>query len=183
VIVTGSRTKHSLVYFAYGSNMLLERLRKRVASARKVGIAYVEGSVLRWHKRGRDRSGKCDIVETRAREDVVWGVLFDIFPGELSGLCKAEAGYELREVAVRAEGGPRTAITYSAPLENTDPTLQPFGWYKALVVAGAQEHGLPGRYVGRLQTVAAIADSDVVRAERMTALLGHRRAGRKSSHT
>jgi hypothetical protein len=174
-MMTGSHPKHSLTYFAYGSNMLLERLRERVASARKAGIAYVEGRVLRWHKQGRDRSGKCDIVETRARGEVVWGVLFDILPRELSGLNEAEAGYELREVAVRGERGSSTAITYSAQGIHTDPTLQPFAWYKALVVAGAQEHGLPGDYVGRLEAVAARTDPDTARAEKMMALLGRRR--------
>ena len=50
----------TLLYFAYGSNLHPERLRERVPSAESLGVARLEAHVLRFHKRGRDGSGKCD---------------------------------------------------------------------------------------------------------------------------
>ena len=58
--------------FAYGSNMLTARLRERVSSAAAVGIGRLPGHVLKWHKRSRDGSGKCDIESTGLNEEVVW---------------------------------------------------------------------------------------------------------------
>ena len=52
----------SFITFAYGSNMPSARLRGRCPSARAIGIAELRGHELRWHKRSKDGSGKCDIV-------------------------------------------------------------------------------------------------------------------------
>lgn len=53
-----------IYYFAYGSNMLTERLIARTPSARPVGTSLLPGHRLTFHKRGRDGSGKCDAFET-----------------------------------------------------------------------------------------------------------------------
>lgn len=61
-----------VVTFAYGSNMLVARLTERVPSARPIGIGQLKGHVLRWHKRSKDGSGKCDIEITESDADSVW---------------------------------------------------------------------------------------------------------------
>lgn len=53
-------------YFAYGSNLCVRRLRRRVPSARALGPARLDGWTLRWHKRGEDGSGKCSIARPDA---------------------------------------------------------------------------------------------------------------------
>jgi hypothetical protein len=42
----------------------------------------------------------------------------------------------------------------------TDPKRRTFHWYKALVIAGAIEHGLPAAYVDRLWAVESIRDPE-----------------------
>ena len=39
----------------------------------------------------------------------------------------------------------------------SDPSLTPYDWYKAFVLAGAREHGLPQDYVAALDAVACDA--------------------------
>ena len=75
-------TKGTVLYFAYGSNMSSERLRARTPSATSLGRARLPGYTLRWHKLGRDGSGKCDIEPSNAPRAAVWGVLYEIDSAE-----------------------------------------------------------------------------------------------------
>ena len=156
-----------LHYFAYGSNMHLERLRLRVPSRRVLGVARLDGHRLEFCKRGRDGSAKCSILDTGVSADVVHGVLFEIAAAERVDLDAAEglgAGYDLREVRVVRGGEACTAFTYGAGREYVEAGLSPFDWYKALVLTGARQHGLPDRYVRTIEAVAAIPDPDASRA-------------------
>src|SRR5258708_12496941 len=68
-------------YFAYGSNMLTDRLRERVPSATAIGVGRLAGHQLRWDKRtGRDGSGKCDAQATRPQDNALRGVGFTLDP-------------------------------------------------------------------------------------------------------
>ncbi len=149
-------------YFAYGSNMLTARLRERVPSATAIGIGQLAGHVLRWDKRsGRDGSGKCDAEATGRPEDVVWGVVFELDAEDKPALEKAEGvggGYIEKTVQVLTDAGPLTAVTYYAI--DKDASLRPYHWYKALVIAGAREHGLPASYRSRLELVVTVSDAN-----------------------
>jgi gamma-glutamylcyclotransferase len=166
-MVTGPRVR----YFAYGSNMLTDRLRERVPSATAIGIGHLLGHALRWDKRsGWDGSGKCDAEATSLKDDVVWGVLFEFDPEDKPALDKAEGvgdGYLEKTVNVLTEDGLVTAVTYCAT--DKDPALRPYHWYKALVIAGAREHGLPPSYRSRLELVVTVSDTG--RASRHKQLL------------
>lgn len=50
-----------MYYAAYGSNLHPLRLRERVASARLIGTHFLADWSLRFHKRSRDKSAKCNI--------------------------------------------------------------------------------------------------------------------------
>lgn len=163
-------------YFAYGSNMLVGRIRApdRAPSARPMSLAALPEHQLRFHKRGSDGSGKCTTVDTGRDRDVVYGVLYEIEPVDRARLHEAEglgAGYRVRHVGVRTPRGPRTAYTYRAQPGWIDQTLRPFAWYQDLVLAGAREHGLPGSYLEALAQVAARADPDPRRARSQRSLL------------
>ena len=67
-----------MIYFAYGSNMSLRRLRRRVPAAEVIGTAALAGHTLRFHKAGRDGSAKCDAFFTGSRRDTIHGVVFRI---------------------------------------------------------------------------------------------------------
>jgi gamma-glutamylcyclotransferase len=160
--MTGPRVR----YFAYSSNMLTNRLRERVPSATAIGIGQLVGYALRWDKRsGRDGSGKCDAEATGRQDDVVWGVLFELDPEDKPALDQAEglgAGYTEKTVNVLTETGPVAAVMYYAT--DKDASLRPYHWYKALVIAGAREHGLPPSYRSRLELVVTVSDPNPTRA-------------------
>lgn len=150
-----------IVTFAYGSNMLTKRLTDRCPSARALGMAELRGYELRWHKRSDDGSGKCDVVKSSDEGSVVNGVLFSVARTEKGDLDRAEGrgrGYDEMEVDVSFNGAACKAQLYYAT--NHDPKLKPYTWYKALVVAGAKEHGLPPDYVRDLEDTPAIEDPD-----------------------
>ncbi len=62
-------------YFAYGSNMSISRLRERVPSAVRLGIFFLEGHRLCFHKASEDGSAKCDAYQTNNPNDEVIGAL------------------------------------------------------------------------------------------------------------
>lgn len=158
--------------FAYGSNMLSVRMRKHAPSAEAVGIGHLSAHVLKWHKRSPDGSGKCDIEKSARKEDVVWGVLFELDAAEKPALDRAEGlgnGYVERRVEVVTDRGIVRASAYVATAR--DPVLRPYHWYKAFVVAGAREHGLPAHYIELLETVLANRDADAARTAENAKLL------------
>jgi gamma-glutamylcyclotransferase len=80
----------AFLYFAYGSNMLTERLQKRCPSVRPLGNAMARGFSLTFSKRGNDGSGKAMLVKTGEKEEAVYGVLFGGSQSEQTNLDKAE---------------------------------------------------------------------------------------------
>lgn len=152
-------------YFAYGSNMFTARLARRVPRARPLGPARLRGHVLRFHKQGTDGSGKCNVVATGRREDVVHGVVFDIDERRLPRLHAAEGpGYEFLQTYVETDDGELEAAIYRARPAWLDDALAPYTWYQRFVVAGAREHGLPDDYVINLENVFARTDPNKWRA-------------------
>jgi len=147
-------------YFGYGSNMLTRRLRARVPSAEPLGTGRLPGHRLRFHKRSRDGSGKCNVVPAQNSE--VCGVLFEIDRAELDALDEAEQrgrGYERMHVRIQGPS-PVDAFAYVAQPAYIDDALLPYEWYRALVIAGAREHNLPSAYVDQLEAVRSYPDPD-----------------------
>ena len=146
-------------YFGYGSNMLLARLQRRVPSAEPVLNAALPEHGLRFHKRSRDGSGKCNIVAEAG--ETVHGVVFEVSSADLDALDEAEQQgrrYRRRSVTVH---GPETAVdafAYVADPFYVDDALHPYEWYHALVLAGARQHNLPEAYVAQIEAVPTIPD-------------------------
>ena len=148
-------------YFAYGSNMSLSRLKKRVPSANPLGCHRLNKHDLRFHKTSKDGSGKCDAYFTSNPDDVVYGALFEIDPVEKTVLDKAEGlghGYDQKEVIVIADDGSLIkAVTYIA--SNIDDTLKPYSWYVNHVLVGAYETSLPAEYIeNKINNIETIED-------------------------
>ena len=136
----------SFLNFAYGSNMSKRRLLQRTPSARTIGIGQLVGYRLVCRMRGSDGSAKCDLHETGHAEDIAWGVLYEIAMAEKPLLDQAEGlgrAYEYKTLRVQVGEQHVEAGAYIA-LE-VDDTLLPYDWYLAFVLAGAEEHGLPGQ--------------------------------------
>lgn len=162
-LIRPPRQANRFLYFAYGSNMSTERLRGRAPSARPVGIGRLLHHRRCWHKRGRDGSGKCDVVFVGLDSvEAVWGVLFEIDEVDRAALHRAESlgvGYLEKTVPVLTAAGTRHAMTYQAKPDQTDSRLRPLAWYKAHVVRGAHEHGLPADCVRELEAVDVANDA------------------------
>jgi hypothetical protein len=172
----------TFLYFAYGSNLLTRRLRGRTPWARPITTATLPGHELRWHKPGRDGSGKRDIVQSVHPDAAVIGVVYEIPLSEKPALDQAEGlgnGYDEKKVTVHAASGPIESWTYYA--RSIDPSAVPYTWYKALVVAGAREHALPGAYVDKLEAVVASIDPEPERAAKNFAMVEGDRTTARSS--
>jgi gamma-glutamylcyclotransferase len=162
----------TLLHFGYGSNMLSRRLRVRTPSAIAKTVGHVTGRRLTFDKVSEDGSGKCDIEPTSHTTDRVYGVIFEIACTEKGALDRAEGlggGYREERVTVVTSSGSYDALAYVA--SNKEPALRPYHWYKALVVAGAGEHGLPGPYIEWLRTIDSKPDPNVARRAKEEALL------------
>lgn len=165
-------TRQTIILFAYGSNMLTGRIRTRCPRAIPLGAAELRGYELRWHKRGRDESGKCDIRRMNDAPSVVHGVLYELPLGEKAVLDRVEGlghGYDETNAEVLFKGGHLVAAMYQAT--DIDPSLKPYSWYKAFVVAGAKQHSLPREYVGQLVATDAVEDPNRERHDRNRQLL------------
>jgi len=167
-----------VLYFAYGSNMLTARLRARVPSCRPLGVAWLPGHELRFHKRSKDGSGKCNALPAEGAAGVM-GVLFSFDAIDRPGLDRAEgrgAGYDDTMVTVLdAKGRSLNVLTYLAHPDHIDNHLKPYGWYRDLVIEGSREHGLQQDYVARrIEAVEAIEDLDRARDAEERAVLSRK---------
>ncbi|MEP7380345.1 MAG: gamma-glutamylcyclotransferase family protein [Gemmatimonadota bacterium] len=155
-------------YFAYGSNMWQLRLEARVGPVHLRGVALLEGCDLRWHKRSADGSGKCDIQPLP--DGRVWGVVYAIPDEQMPQLDKAESvgnGYTREtNVIVRLDGVLTAMQAYRAQPSHIDPSLRPYDWYHALVLAGARQHMLPIEYIAAIERIATVPDPVAERGAR-----------------
>lgn len=159
-------------YFAYGSNLLPERLLPRCPSARTIGRAKANGFDLDFSKVSKDKSGKATLVE--AAGAVTPGALYEIVDDELRSLDKHEGlgsgYYRTTELRVELDGSRELIDAVSYIADDRNAHLQPYDWYLALVIAGARHHGLDAEHLERLDSVQYAIDRDIDRGGRRSAL-------------
>jgi hypothetical protein len=158
-------------YLAYGSNMFTARLRDRVSSARNARVVVLPGYSVRYRKKSKDGSAKCDLVFV-GEPVTAYGVVFDIDPLELPILDRCEgagSGYDQGSIRVLVGDRSLEALTYLA--SSIDDDLAPYDWYRNWVVAGAREHGLPDDYIREQLDVSAVPDPNAERDHRECTLL------------
>ncbi len=161
----------NLLYFAYGSNMHTGRLQRRVPSASKFKDASLPGYSLVFHKQSVDGSAKCNIVCHQI--SIVHGVIFIIDEEDKPALDRAEGkGYKEKVIEVYPDKKPVKAFTYQALESYIDNSLSPYKWYKALVIEGAEQHGLPDRYLEKIKKVSSATDPDQKRRNNAFSILG-----------
>jgi len=150
--------RRSVWYFAYGSNLLPDRLRARVPSAQPLSAACLPDHRLSYNKLGRDGSGKCTLLP--AAGAVVWGGLYRLPRRELRWLDRIEGpGYRRIRVRVRLPDGRwLSAVAYRARAAALKPGLQPWDWYQRFVLRGAAWFRLPAAYQRQLAAQSARPD-------------------------
>ena len=146
-----------MLYVAYGSNLHPLRLERRIPAAKCVGTAALDDYALRFHKRSLDGSGKCSIAPGGERVHVA---VYEIDTAGLRRLDRIEGvgtGYERLTVDVPGFGA---CMSYTAGAGYVDDRLQPYDWYREMVIRGCRYHGCPGSYIERIAAVAALPDPD-----------------------
>jgi gamma-glutamylcyclotransferase len=161
-----------VIYFAYGSNMLTQRLQERTPSARVICKAIAHGWKLGFNKKSSDGSGKCGI--TQDGESSVHGVLFKIAESQVGALDMAEGvghGYTREKIPIKMADGQQVPVdSYLPSSSHLRADLRPYDWYLQLVIAGAMEHLLPDHWILSLKQIEATPDPKPDRKERLKAL-------------
>jgi gamma-glutamylcyclotransferase len=139
-------------YFAYDSNMDVDQIVERVGPVEKVGNAKLPDWRLAFNRKGKDHSGKANIVESPG--DVVWGVVYELTRDQM-GILEVlfERGYRARELtAFDQSGNPLTVHAFIA--KNPDRERPPTPPYKQIIVRGAKKQELPVDYVRFLESIS-----------------------------
>ncbi len=159
----------TLRYFAYGSNMLRERLVARVPTAQAMAVGVVRDYRLDFAKVSVDGSGKGDMVPSPG--DEVWGVLYEFDASQKADLKEQEGRhYQAHEVVVSTTDGNQAAWAYMAQPHRRDPVKVPYDWYLALIIAGSRQGGLPEAYIQAVEVTAFDVDCEEDRTARQEAL-------------
>lgn len=150
-------------YAAYGSNLHPLRLTERTTSAQLIGIGYLPDWSLCFHKRSKDDSGKCSIV---AGNGGVHFAVFELSIDDKLVLDRIEglgSGYDETSLSIPDFGN---CVSYVAEESYLDDCLQPYDWYKELVLAGARFHDFPDHYIRAIDSLQAIFDPNPERRTR-----------------
>ncbi len=148
-----------LNYFAYGSNMLSERLVRRVGSIRDKKVGYLNGYTLKFNKWSRDGSGKANIVPDESGK--VWGVLYGMNEEQLAILDRYEYGYSRKLMTVETKAGKKKAVAYIA--DEAPNEKSPYDWYLNFLVRGAEENHIPDDELERLKNTQNQIDPEETR--------------------
>ncbi|KAI4890659.1 hypothetical protein NFI96_024945 [Prochilodus magdalenae] len=147
----------TFLYFAYGSNLLKERLQLKNPSARVHCVARLQDYKLvfgnhkglasdRWH-------GGVATIE-RSPGDEVWGVVWKMNMADLESLDRQEnvklGAYSPVEVSVWTRGQELSCRTY---IMNSCVYAPPSPQYLKVIVMGAEQNGLPKEYQEKLKAV------------------------------
>ena len=147
-------------------------LRERIPSCRFIDVVKLNGWALRFHKRSKDGSGKCNIIPANNRVDHVYGALYELPADEKADLDKMEAvGFGYHEITIEIHAY-ADVFTYQADPGYLDESLKPYTWYKEYLVQGAQLHGVPDDYIKFLSGIEAIQDPDTAREGKNLQILG-----------
>jgi gamma-glutamylcyclotransferase len=139
----------SELYFAYGSNLWIEQMAKRLGpislDENPPRRALLSDYRLIFNTRGEEGHVFANIQPPGKG---VLGVVYCCSPEALTLLDEYEQGYERRRVFVTAENGEQLEVfTYIAEPPNVVPGRKPTTEYLRRIVTGATQHGLPEAYI------------------------------------
>jgi hypothetical protein len=160
--------------------MHLERMIDRLSRVHVVETATLVEYALAFNKRGRDGSGKCNVVPHAGRR--VPGVVYRLDTRALSRLDRIEGGgYRRIPVVVSAMRSRRRyrASCYVAKAIAIDDSRIAYDWYRDIVADGAAALGLSRGYIEWLRAVPARPDPNRRRYRQNAGLLPreHARVG------
>jgi len=138
------------LYFAYGSNVDKERIRKRCRSARIIAVGKLKNHEIIFNMIGNKSEGKGGGIANirRANGSHVYGVLYRIDAGELDKLNTLEISmnYEIEKLDISvSELVSATAIVYICK-EKSEDIYVPTRSYKEFILNGMKERKFPEDY-------------------------------------
>jgi gamma-glutamylcyclotransferase len=144
-------------YFAYASNLSLDRKQQPTGSIRSVRIACLKNYRFAFNKGGAGGEVYANIVPSPG--DVVWGVVYLCDPQAMASLDEHEAvvrgDYWRHSVEVETTDGELLkADTYFAGEDSLIEEGRPRPWYLDLILLGARKHGLPEEYIKTIEELA-----------------------------
>uniref|UniRef100_A0A3P9JCC2 Gamma-glutamylcyclotransferase a n=1 Tax=Oryzias latipes TaxID=8090 RepID=A0A3P9JCC2_ORYLA len=154
--MSGSSSGH-FMYFAFGSNLLKERLHLANPSATFFSIGRLKGYKLNFglpdsHTGSEWHGGAATIEACPGAE--VWGVIWTLSNEHLSSLDNQEGVsvgiYSPQEVSVETDDGVILCRTYQM---NGFHPCPPSPQYKQVVCMGAKRSGLPMEYQKKLEEI------------------------------
>jgi hypothetical protein len=122
-----------------------------------MGKATVAGRALRFHKRGNDGSGKCNVIPAGGE---IYVAVYEIAAHQKPKLDEVESlgtGYRIETLEVADYG---ECFTYVANATHIDESLKPFSWYKGLVIVGCEHLRFPRHYLEKIAAVESWEDPD-----------------------
>lgn len=143
-----------MYYFAYGSNLLVGRLRSRVGEMKDLGLATLKGYNLKFNKQSTDGSGKANIVPDENSE--VLGVVYVLNEEQKVKLDSNERGYSRKSLEVRLGSSDIYMDVYIADQDKINDILLPKHEYLGYVIQGAIEHQFPETYIKSLQEIKTL---------------------------
>ncbi len=153
-----------MLYFAYGSNMHPQQMRRRCPGYRFISTAKLKDHKLAFTRRStRRRCGVADVISSPG--DEVWGVLYHLKSRQdIHALDKAE-GFKLGRKRINnydrerrnvwsplSPHKPLSADTYIARQHYNPPP--PNAHYLGLMLNGAEHWKLPKTYQSMLQNIS-----------------------------
>jgi gamma-glutamylcyclotransferase len=144
-------------YFAYGSNLLKEQMRKRTGEVRQSQVCRLADHRLAFNKRKGGGPIYANIVQEVGAE--VWGVAYLSSPKAMDALDESEGvetgHYHRQSVDVILDDGTKLpAVAYVANDECVCFEGPPGDEYLGRILRGAQQHGLSAEYIERIELLA-----------------------------
>jgi len=162
----GGEEQKTFLYFAYGSNMLTQRIRINNPSARFQSLGRLHHHKLDFNHKSKRWGGAVATIEEEEGNEV-WGVLWQLSIDDLPKLDKQEGVpklYRRKEVEVDIEGSGLTkAVTYQLTVPKLDDR-RPSKIYRQVILNGAAEHSLPDHYRKKLEDIehnGALGDGSI----------------------
>ncbi|EGT46118.1 hypothetical protein CAEBREN_30564 [Caenorhabditis brenneri] len=138
-------------YFAFGSNLLGDRIRYKQKGAQYDCNGRLDNFRLEFaNHSSRWQGALATVIEENGKE--VWGCVWKM-PNEYSdSLDEQEKGYHRLMVPVHTPHGVIICRTYQYSDLGADAEL-PSPHYKLVIVEGAKEHKLPEDYIRKLESI------------------------------
>uniref|UniRef100_A0A8C4R481 gamma-glutamylcyclotransferase n=1 Tax=Eptatretus burgeri TaxID=7764 RepID=A0A8C4R481_EPTBU len=151
--------ENTFLYFAFGSNLLRERLQMTCPSAYKVAIGRIKDYCLGFSSfsgtRNQWNGGTATILSSAGVE--VWGVVWCISNNEeeclniQEGVHKGQ--YSMVEVAVELDKSEPTILHCKSFKMNHFEPSYPSPQYAKVLLLGAERNALPPHYLHTLQSI------------------------------